>query len=517
VPRGRGPGARRLLAANLAAQPTIPSAAAAFNAAPGSGSVGGLRWQYQTAAESSAPPPLGGGIQERISFTGMNSGSRRAASSLRMRSAVTIARVEPRDSPVIAGAPSGVASGVLGGLNLSAADVSEATPAAPREGIQERLPAMPGMRRQVSGRRATGEPRLKAPAIGELASEPIQERVHRVPRAPVPPAAPDPKTGPSPPPSPPERVLPSPVKKGESQSPAKPTCCSLVKSTEASTVAAGFDQRLQAHPKVLPKGGDKQRAVGSSDNLPETWDDRTVREIVWGIIREHTVVGCAAAVLYGSGPKLATLLQAIQLFWGSMLALLFLACAQLRYEWLGATWSGTTPASYSGGAELGDRLQVLSTVGIGGALVGWPCVLLARWLFMLANRMDAGSSRMQALLIHGSAWSIIFLAVAAVTIGAVNMATNLDAPLVQGDVMVGWVLAILTQWLLFEPAVLSVFIGVVLLLKWCTSFEDLPENQEQMGKQSKTESEMKVEQQKQRESSQENMPKLLQLTSVAPK
>ena len=45
----------------------------------------------------------------------------------------------------------------------------------------------------------------------------------------------------------------------------------------------------------------------------------------------------------------------------------------------------------------------------------------------------------------------------------------------QTDVLVGWIFALLVQWLLYEPAVLIGYAFVTLLLKWCTSFDDLPE------------------------------------------
>ena len=82
--------------------------------------------------------------------------------------------------------------------------------------------------------------------------------------------------------------------------------------------------------------------------------------------------------------------------------------------------------------------------------------------------------REPARLIYAAAWSIVLVACAALAVGAVNMSSNMDARLVEFEVMVGWGLGALVQWLLVEPAALCLFASCGLVLKWCTSFEDLP-------------------------------------------
>jgi len=482
----RGLSSRRLAPGGLLTAPPAAKPPTTRLQAP---AIGTVDWQFQIPGSMSevvtgaglagppAPPPLEGGIQERISFAGMRS-STRGAAALRMRSTQNAAgRIEstppatdrgtPPLSTQVAGTPVG---GVLTGLNLSVGELQESTPAGPpavREGIQERLPAMPGMqRRQGQSRRATGEPRLRsqgsvaqalsvaqAPGAAPMA-QPIQERVPRMARGPPPAPAPNPP--PSPPLSPPA-VVPSPTGKVPEQN--KPTSNALVVKADARKSGAAFDMRLQTNPKVLPKGKPEPE-----DDYPETWDDRSVREILWGCAREHTLVGCIASVLLGDGPKLATVFQAVQLFWFTFIAILFLSSAQLRYEWMGPTW-----------AESADKPSLFTAVGLGASLVGWPVVLVMRWLFLLANRTKAETSERQSQLIFGASWSIVLLTYGAFAVGAINMASNMDDGIVKTDVMGGFGLGMVMEWILIEPAVLLLFANIILLLKWCTSFEDLPE------------------------------------------
>lgn len=406
------------------------------------------------------------------------------------------------------------ATGLLGTLGLSDGDLNEpgaraAAPVPPlREGIQERLPPMPGMRRQSTGRRATGEPRLRAqgsiaealrscppptppqgdaPTAAGLAAlapsdapaaarQPIQERVPRF-AVPVPPGPLEQEAPPSPPTSPPE-ILP----KGKAPPPVPPVksgTTSLVARSDKAVSAAAHGTRLQTNARVLPNGADEE------DTGPESWDDRSVRLILWGIAREHTVLGFMTAFLLGSEKKLASVPQVVQLLCGAMIGMLFLSCAQLRYTWLGATWVFAPPYEQGVTDNLMDRMPFLSTVGIAAAAISWSCVLITRWLFLMANRMYPQSTREQAILMYGTAWGVVVIVMAALAIGAVDMASNMDAPVVKMDVMVGWALACAVQWLLYEPAGLMVFACVSLLLKWCTSFEDLPEVKAEMVKQQK--------------------------------
>lgn len=261
--------------------------------------------------------------------------------------------------------------------------------------------------------------------------------------------------------------MPDEGKKLKPESGKKPADGTLV--VKSDTLAA----RVQTHPKVLPKEAEPTKEAAG----PETWDDRPIPEILKGIIREHTLIGFVAAFLLGGGPKLPTVAQSVQLLFGSVLGLLFLTCAQLRYMWLGATWVDVAPPYNEGvSSDAAGRIPFLSTIGFASAVVGWTCVLCARWLFFLANQMYMQStSPKQGLIIYAATWCIVLLICSALAIGAVNMAGNMDAPIVQVDVMLGWLLSMTLQWILFEPAILVTYAFFTLLLKWCTSFEDLPE------------------------------------------
>jgi len=485
------------------------AASGAGSAKPPPNSLGTLDWQFgmpqgrtglaAATPSAPAPPALEGGIQERISMSGMTRPSR-GPGSLRQRAAAATGRTDPLAPGATPSLVGGIGSsgGLLGKLGLSEGQAQELgardAPATVRDGIQERLPPMPGMRRTATGRRATGEPRLRAQgsiaealrscpppvpsqaeaptaaglaalapsAAPDAAGQPIQERVPRMARAP----AEEPAT---PPPSPPE-VLPKASGKGKAAPPSmKAGDTSLVVKSEKVVAGAAFETRLQTNPRVLPKGAPTQPP---EDVDPETWDDRSVRDILWSIVREHTFFGCVAAFLYGDSPKLASVPQAAQLLCASMMGLLLLSCAQLRYTWLGSTWTTTPPRDEE---DVMERMPFLSSVGIAAALVGWPCVLIARWIFLTANRLYKQANRAHGILMYAAAWGIVWLTVGALAIGTISMSTHMDKRVLRVDVMVGWALACAVQWLLYEPAALALFASFTLLLKWCTSFEDLPE------------------------------------------
>ena len=255
------------------------------------------------------------------------------------------------------------------------------------------------------------------------------------------------------------------------------------------------------------------------EDIPETWDDRPVKEIVWGVAREHTALGFGAAFLLGEGPKLPTVVQATQLFWGSLLGLLFLSCAQIRYVWLAPKWQGdgitevTAIYDLYTNEILYDRASVLLGVGIASPLVGWPCVIIARWLFMLANRTRAETTPFQSKIIYGSAWSIVLLTVFALAVGALNMAFNMDAAVVRQDVMASWVIAIFVDWLLIEPMMLTAFALFILMLKWCTSFDEIPEVAQEALKQQQEQKQQELLQLEQMKSAGQSLTHVLRLTS----
>lgn len=480
---------RRLLADSSAAAATKLGTDVQLGAALGP------RLGVPEKAEAAAP--LEGGIQERISMSGMTRSSRGPA-ALRLRAASFKGSAPGEAAPLTINSPPalagrGAAPGLLGGLGMS--EGASPQDSMKGSGIQERLPAMPGMRRQ----RATGEPRLRATnsltdalrscppnstgcetssapaaaaALSSCAGVPIQERVPRVAN---PPAAPLPGyEAASPPPSPPA-VLPTDPS-NMAKTPIPSACCSMVVGREAMSVNAVCEARLQTHPRVMPKG---VQDMDATDAKPDTWDDRSVREIIWGITREHTLFGFVTALLVGDGPKLATIPQAAQLFSMSAFALLFLSCVQLRYMQLGASWASETTVvpAYGDGVSEEDftgRIPFLSYVAVGAALIGWPCVLVARWLFYVAN-VFAKTKRCRNIQVFGAAWTVVLLSCGGLGLATVLMATEMDMPIVRIDVFVAWVIALLVQWLIYEPAMLFTFACLTLLLKWCTSFDDFPE------------------------------------------
>jgi len=279
-----------------------------------------------------------------------------------------------------------------------------------------------------------------------------------------------PMAGLSPPPSPPANILPNNTKRSQVESSLKPSSCALVSQSEAALSNAAFQMRMQPNPKMLP-----QKDIQEVDAAWETWDDRTVREIIWGIAREHTAIGFVSSFLFGAGPKLPTVAQAAQLFWFAIVWLLFMACAQLRYAWFGARWESVLPTDFEYvDADLISRMPIISAVSTAAAIVCCPVVLFARWLFLVANNTQSGPPHVHAV-VQGSSWSIVFLVQLAVSVGAVNMASNMDTRAVKEDVMLAWGLSAAVLWLLVEPGILALYGTCTLLLKWCTTFEDLPE------------------------------------------
>jgi len=238
---------------------------------------------------------------------------------------------------------------------------------------------------------------------------------------------------------------------------------SLVVASEAALASAAYSTRLQTSAKVLPP---KSIALNAPD--PQViWDSRSQRDIVISVLREHTFGGFLTSMLFGDEPKLPSVAQAAQLLWSGLIGLLMLTCVQVRYQWLGASWVAA-PAN----AILLERMSYISCVALAAGLVCYPCVIIARLLFFTANRMQHTASRLQANLIFASAWCIVLLSCLALAIGAINMSANMEVNTVREDVMLGWALSALAQWLLIEPPMLLLLLLFELLLKWCTTFDD---------------------------------------------
>ena len=240
-------------------------------------------------------------------------------------------------------------------------------------------------------------------------------------------------------------------------------------SSTALTVVG--EMRMTSNAPVLPPKGTTPMPLPFAHEAAEEesfdYDNRTNQDIIWGAAREHTLFGFTIAILFGDGPKLPTIAQATQLFWSTTLGMLFLTTVQLRYTWLGGTETSININAF-------DRLSVVSNVAIVTALITWPCALAGRWLFLIVNRAQVGATVLQVRLLFGSAWSIIIFCCMALAVGAINMSSNMDASLVTMDCMVGWFLSMGALWLIMEPTILGLFAMVGLVLKWCTTFDDLP-------------------------------------------
>jgi len=126
-----------------------------------------------------------------------------------------------------------------------------------------------------------------------------------------------------------------------------------------------------------------RRILTLQDVKEFSWDDRSRRAIVMGALREHTLLGAIAAFLFGDGAKLPTAAQAGQLLWSTVLGLLYLVCMQIRFSWLAGANVHTMANE---GASLSERMPRLVGVALVAGLISWPCVLIGRFLFLMANK-----------------------------------------------------------------------------------------------------------------------------------
>ena len=457
---GLGAGIGGLGASIGAGMTQLPAGMASARMLPPSTSLCGGRMPLPSSSSNMLGGParlpvpgtqLPGGIQERIPFSGIAGAATRSKTNLRQRSAQAMASSGQR--PPSAGAPSAgymssalvAPANLLGGLGLtmSAEGVLPNTIRMPAtDGIQERLPAMPGLRRPRDGLpRSTRAPTgIQGPVQG------IQERIPAMPR-------PKPSVPPvSPPPSPPEGTL---------------------KSVLESKSGLKLDTRLQTVSKVLPNNP-MAKPEPPLASEPPVWEMRSHQEIIFGALREHTLVSAVTSTLYGDRPNLSSVAQAAQLLWCTLLGSLYLSTVQLRYAWLGATWNPATDSLPDGSKpELSDRLRNVSSVAMAAAIVCCTCILGARWLFLLANRVSTVLPEQQGKLIYNYMWSIVGLVCASLAIGAVSMSANMDVTSAREDIIVGWILAIIVQWLLIEPLMVAVLASCGLLLKWLTTFDDV--------------------------------------------
>lgn len=457
--------------------------------------------------------PLGApqGIQERIPFSGIGGNARGGRQMLRLRSAQALGGGGmaglPQGSPSGPGppqvsVPTKPPANLLGGLGLGMTSAAESAvppmPALPstmvKDGIQERLPAMPGLRKRESrapsaGKRlAVAPPPAPAPPSSPPPSPPINERM-AMPTAAAPAAAAAitatvahtaavinanmAKPSRSVLPAVPVQVAP---KACVGSAPVRAPNQSPTSTSTAMVLVAAPKGLLVNSSKVMPR---KTAPPQPPAPPPARWDDRAPQAIVWGALREHTLIGGVMAILYGDGPKLPTIAQATQLLCCTLLGLLYLSTVQLRYSWYGATWGVPEAPPDGTRPPLVDRLSTISAVAIAAALACWSSVLMARWLFLFANRANRSLPPRQGQLIYTYVWSIVLLVCGAMAIGAMSMSTNMDKTVVHEDVMLGWILALGVQWVLIEPVFLGLLATGGLLLRWCTAFDDLPSLYEQ--------------------------------------
>ena len=418
------------------------------------------------------PSPLNDpGIQERIPLPGFGAARRSSvnASAMRLRTASGVLSSLGLDTGDLYGA------GAIAGAGESSHSSTRDRTSAPSlsDGIQERLPVRQSMRRRKTGElppasrlglatELIGSPQAseegssmaaqaQAAAMTALAAATMQERIPRLgPRAPPQPVWLPPPA--SPPPSPPQVIPYSPARKGGPPAPLVPRTATATTTSTALVVVGGggggggadavwlpqmqmritkFTPKLglasPTPPKVLPPWS-------KPTTLEETWDDRSPSEIAWGAAREHTLFGLIAALLWGYGPKLATVAQAAQLVWGSLFGLLYLCCAQLRYGWMGGAWASTDE-----GASLLNRISSISSVALAASLICWPCVLLARWLFLAANRTRrlAGLDSPTSTIVQAGVWSAVLGCVLALAIGTISVSAYMPGEKVREDAMLG--------------------------------------------------------------------------------
>merc|ERR1711871_785352 len=168
---------------------------------------------------------------------------------------------------------------------------------------------------------------------------------------------------------------------------------------------------------------------------------------------------------------------------------LFLSTLQLRYTWLGGK---VLFGEVSTDADLAARMPIIWSVAIVAALLCLPMILVARWVFLLASRSTALSVRLLEMMkadeellkpqtgkgslwidgaskaaeldlkrevqwIFGSAWSIVLLGIFAGSVGAINMSFNMEASLVEQDVMLAFAFGVILYWFAIEPIMLGLF------------------------------------------------------------
>jgi len=410
------------------------------------------------------------GIQERIPFTGMGGGSTRGRGALRSRTACSSQNKTALDGDEGQhGLASQLGVNVLERLRLTVPNQAStgcspsalSTPAfSTRDGIQERLPAMPGLRRPREGM-----PRItRAPRTNQMTGV-VQTKLNESVARP-----------PSPPSSPPSLTTANPssaVPGARNYSRTSPPIPGVPRTRFATTIR---ERKWQSSSKVMPSSS-KSNALAvstvtaqsnTSDPEPLDCDKGSPYWVVWDFVRQHTLVNACATVLGGEALGQLSVAQALQLLWCTLIWLLFLSTAQFRYAWYGATWA-------TGGASDGTiaRLGTVSAVAVAAAIVCSAGLLVARWLLISVRRVAELLPPRQARFIAGYVWSLLLLCCFAMAVSAISMSINMGAQTIRHDVMHAWVLATVVQWFALEPLCLFLMIIWSRTLRWCSTFDDL--------------------------------------------
>ena len=102
-------------------------------------------------------------------------------------------------------------------------------------------------------------------------------------------------------------------------------------------------------------------------------------------------------------------------------------------------------------------------------------VFVVRGLFMVANRTTSTSDgSVSTRLVYAAVWGIVLFLCACLGVGAVYIANGMSGDILEQDVVVSWALAAGVQWLLLEPMLLMLLLGLTLILRWCDQYNVPP-------------------------------------------
>lgn len=233
---------------------------------------------------------------------------------------------------------------------------------------------------------------------------------------------------------------------------------------------AALSKKTRAHPKVAPatvvaKGAVKRIAAAgkvteglvkqTADNLPVSNVVRSTRDVCVGAWREHSLLGYISAMYYGDGPRLATIAQASQIFWGSCMVQLAVTILQLRYS------------NFRLETTAGSSTRFYMLVGLLSAMLSASFVLIARLLFGFANSRERCENK--DLLPMKASWCFMMGLFVGLGFLVCILATQLTEDELSNDMFPSWGFTVLWEWLTLEPFIMSMLGCFNLFVRWCTS------------------------------------------------